>query len=169
MTTTPETAITARLGFAYLNAAGEVSQREAVVTALGSAYFIGHCSLRNAERTFRFDRVCYPAVDLDTGESFAAPAELRARLRGFRGPPARPSPDNEILFSGFAAARRAELEALAVAAGLLLRATPTVGLDLFVAGPNAGPSKRKKAEAAGARIFDEAEFIAFISEGGEAG
>jgi predicted DNA-binding transcriptional regulator YafY len=45
----------------YVSAKGEETERgvlpESVWSEGGHEYFLGHCTLRNAERTFRLDRI----------------------------------------------------------------------------------------------------------------
>jgi hypothetical protein len=64
----------------------------------------------------------------------------------------------EILFTGFTADERAQLEALARAAGLRVRASPTVHLACLVVGGNAGPTKIAMAAEVGAVIIDREGF-----------
>jgi hypothetical protein len=63
-----------RLQIAYTDGSGSPSTRVVRVrsfdNALYGGIFIGHCELRNATRTFRFDRV-REAVDVATGEVIA--------------------------------------------------------------------------------------------------
>lgn len=62
--------ISARVRLTYEDADGATTTRDVLVHRYdfdGDGYIVGHCSLRQAERTFRIDRV-RQMVDLDTGE-----------------------------------------------------------------------------------------------------
>lgn len=69
---------------------------------------------------------------------------------------------DEILFTGFPAAKRAELEALAAGAGMRVVKSVTMDLMYLCTGPNAGPSKIDKANEVGAALIDEAQFLSLI-------
>lgn len=87
--------------------------------------------------------------------------------------PPPPKPDKtapeanklQILFTGFAAARRAELELATVDAGLAVVKTVTQGLVFVCAGPNAGPSKVSKARLQGCYIVPEIDLPALLESG----
>lgn len=63
--------VRARLRLDYIDSTGERTRRDVVVHQYGrsgrTALMRGHCSLRNATRTFRVDRI-QSCVDLETGE-----------------------------------------------------------------------------------------------------
>lgn len=64
----------ARLQFDYTDGEGNKTSRSVVVrefdNMLYSGILLGHCEMRNANRTFRFDRI-QNCVDLDTGEAIS--------------------------------------------------------------------------------------------------
>ena len=71
----------------------------------------------------------------------------------------------QILFTGFAAARRAELEALSDATGLCVVKSVTVGLSFLCIGANAGPKKVEKARCQNVYIVRESDMAALLETG----
>ncbi len=60
-----------RLGevaFTYEDSAGDVTFRTVTVHSVTATYLKGECHDRQAERTFKIDRIIGDVVDLDTGE-----------------------------------------------------------------------------------------------------
>lgn len=54
--------------FVYEDAAGEITRRHITVHSIDSTYLKGECHDRQAERTFRLDRIIGDLVDCETGE-----------------------------------------------------------------------------------------------------
>lgn len=54
--------------FRYRDSEGARSKRRVLVTEMADEYFVGFCLLRNATRTFRYDRVHGLVTHIDTGE-----------------------------------------------------------------------------------------------------
>lgn len=78
-------AVNARLRLKYTDGNGKLSERDVSVRQFGeygpTGLIIGHCSLRDATRTFRIDRI-REATDLETGEVLTDVADfLRAEYR----------------------------------------------------------------------------------------
>lgn len=58
--------------FTYQDAEGELTARRVTVHSVDATYIKGECHERQAERTFRIDRVVGEVLDLDTGELLSA-------------------------------------------------------------------------------------------------
>lgn len=177
----PDTVANTEIGFEtitfdYVDAQGERSHRTVDVTAVDDEYLEGFCHMAQAERTFVIGRIRGKVFVDDTAE-VVAPKKWAAEAR--RNPlngvvtmggytpkrylPKEPVEDmDEILFTGFPAAKRAELEALAAGAGMRVVKTVTMDLMYLCIGPNAGPSKMAKADEVGAALIDEARFLNLI-------
>ncbi len=56
------------VAFTYMDADGEVSSRRVTVHSATSSHLKGECHDRQAERTFRLDRIVGDLVDCETGE-----------------------------------------------------------------------------------------------------
>lgn len=54
--------------FTYQDSAGDVSQRTVTVHSANATYLKGECHGRQAERTFRLDRIIGDLTDCETGE-----------------------------------------------------------------------------------------------------
>lgn len=132
------------LRFAYVNAQGEVSQRELTKWQESGHYLRGYCTSSNAVKNFRKDRV---QQYLDGCDSLLA--------EPYAPPPPKPAPEApqesrpQILFTGFAKAERAAFEAQAAAAGLAVVSTVTKNLTFLACGGNAGPAKVEKSRQQG--------------------
>ncbi|MFG5777703.1 hypothetical protein ACFIQF_11575 [Comamonas sp. J-3] len=149
------------LEFLYTNSAGESKARTLDNWAEEGHYIVGNdITVKGAPRTFRKDRI--------TQYLNGCEALLKAP---FQAPP--PKPDKaapeaskpQILFTGFGAAHRAELEALCTAAGLAVVKTVTQKLVFMCGGPNAGPSKVSKARMQGCYIVGEADLPMLLEFG----
>lgn len=139
---------TVPLRFIYRNAAGESSERTLTQWSEAGHYIEGNdASSGGAFRTFRKDRVQQylngSAERLHTPHSTPPPRPARNAT-----PDTRP----QMLFTGFAKAQRAALEAQADGAGLRVVQTVTQGLSFLVCGATAGPAKVAKARAQGVYI-----------------
>ncbi|MDP9783773.1 BRCT domain-containing protein [Pseudomonas fluorescens] len=164
--------------FSYKDVKGNLSVRELIQWSENSLYIQGRSTSDSFPKTFRKDRI----VEMLSGSELllndAAPPAPR--------PPAKPKPSalaaleatsscpcpksppggiNQILFTGFAAAHRAELEQMAQDFGLRVMSTPGKTLTFLCYGDNAGPTKVAKAQAAGAFIFDAQQFLNLITTG----
>ncbi len=56
------------VAFTYEDSAGDVTYRTVTVHSVTSTYLKGECQDRQAERTFKIERIIGDVVDLDTGE-----------------------------------------------------------------------------------------------------
>ena len=162
--------------FSYRGQDGDHSRRTVNVTAIsasgGHAYLEGFCHDRMDIRTFRTDRIRGDLTDAETGEMVPVKrllSSVRTRTSMDYRPPAsspqsRPAKEwqTSVLFTGFAASRRDELELLADAAGWDVRVAVGKTLDYIVAGPRGGPSKISKAEELGVAVIDEDMFLALL-------
>ncbi|MCL6262153.1 hypothetical protein [Craterilacuibacter sp. RT1T] len=181
------------INFAYLNAKGETSDRRMVVRMIDGERFAGRCLLRNAHRTFRLDRVQGVVTSELTGEVADAMGwadgivEAHAQAEMARSKAAA-SIGNvtdfssasmsvselkavgalEIAFTGFASAKRESLEDMAAGSYFIVRKNVTKNLNLLCAGPRAGASKLEKAQAMGASILDEDDFLLMVKEAADA-
>lgn len=161
--------------FTYADSTGVTEQRTVDVERISSngrmTYLEGRCHDRKAERTFRTDRIRGSLTDMDSGELIPVKrllSSVSSRTRMEFRPEAAPKPaatkkwETAVLFTGFAAARRAELEELAYAAGWDVRSTVGSTLDYLVTGPRGGSSKVAKAEELGVSVIDEDLFRALV-------
>lgn len=167
----------ATVEFDYEDANGVASHRTVDVVAVDGRYIEGWCHYAGALRTFVIGRI-QGAITEAGGEQFHPIAWARkaiasagnthkARSRRQSPPPRRApmSTGPEILFTGFATADRARLEARASAAGLRVRKNVTIGLQFVCAGPNAGPTKLAQARERHATVLDERQFEALLETG----
>ena len=166
--------------FEYVDAKGKASHRHVSVEAVDKEYLEGFCHTAMATRTFVIGRVRGKILDRDNGELLTPkkwaeqvrrdPRNGTVSMGGGRSTVDYEDEDDdvetstEVLFTGFPAARRDELEELAEMFDMTVRKSVTQGLDYLVIGPNAGPSKMEKAEAAGATVIDDAGFIELLGK-----
>lgn len=148
--------------FKYQDAKGAITTRELVNWKDDGWLLKGICKRDNAFRTFRRDRVI---------EIFEAGVQLKpihkpeyVVKRAISAVKPR-SDTTEILFTGFAKERRAELEEAATGAKIKVRKTVTQALAFICAGPNAGPSKLRKAQGQGVSVLDESDFLWLLQTG----
>lgn len=166
----PELVATRTVTFLYENAQGEISDRKVDVDQVGTSHFAGFCQRELAQRTFRFDRILGMATLADSGK-MVLPEQLRDLLRGYdeqelrRRKRVAAKTCSEILFTGFKKDRRAELEAIATAAGMVVRKNVTTNLDFLCAGSNAGPTKLAEALERGVIALDEQQFLRMLETG----
>ena len=170
-------ALPCTFSFAYRDQTGAYASRTVKVTGISSnsvhTYLDGFCLDRRDSRTFRTDRIRGDLTDMDSGELVSI-KRLLAEVRGrssmtyrseasSRSGTAQPNEwQTAVLFTGFPAARRDELEMLAYATGWDVRTTVGSTLDYLVTGPRAGSSKVSKAEELGVSVIDEAAFRSMI-------
>lgn len=169
--------------FTYTDHEGQSSRRRVRVMGIasndGRQYLDGYCLDRNAVRTFRVDRIQGDLTDIETGELLNVYRLLASteNRRHMDYTPAKPEfswsqvgeefddaePPTTVLFTGFAKARKEELEAAAQASGWKVRSTVSKSLDYLVCGPKAGPAKVSKAEELGVMVIDEDMFEAMTT------
>lgn len=153
--------------FSYQDAKGQISERELIQWSENSSHIQGRCAGDTFPKSYRKDRILYflAGADLLLGES-APPApkpkpfELAAAAAaaGHMSRSNSIGTENQILFTGFSATERADLEAQAIAFGMKIVKTPVKALTFLCYGENAGPTKVAKAQEAGAFIIDSEEF-----------
>lgn len=169
--------------FSYTDHEGQSSRRRVRVMGIasndGRQYLDGYCLDRNAMRTFRVDRILGEMTDAETGELVNVYRLLagtdKRRHMDYAPPKAEFSwseageefdhveAPTTVLFTGFAKARKQELEAMAEAAGWEVRSTVSQSLDYLVCGPKAGPAKVSKANQLGLLMLDENKFQSLVS------
>lgn len=145
------------LRFTYASS-GEV-ERCVYEWAEGPAYIRGYCIVAGAVRTFRKDRVT--AWLYGTEHSLKSSTAPKARRK-----PSRPA-GREILFTGFAAAERQAMEENATSSGWIVRRTVSKGLTCLICGPNAGPSKVRRALDQGTLVLGPEEMTEALLRDGE--
>ncbi|MCE8023657.1 BRCT domain-containing protein [Billgrantia aerodenitrificans] len=144
------------LRFQYEDAEGNLSTREVANWSASGRYIKGFCVDRGELRTFRRDRI---ACFLEGEHLLNSPSVATATPRRAKSRPL------EILFTGFDAEAREELEGEAESEGMKVRKSVTQNLDFLCAGPNAGPSKLAEAKAKGVVVMSETEFLDFLDTG----
>lgn len=152
----------AKLVFDYCNAKGVASTHELERFTDDGWLVSGYCRRATGPRTFRRDRI---TVIHEGGgqliEALTVAPQYECPPRGER----TPSDAIEVLFTGFAKTRRAELEARAKEGGVLVRKSVTADLSFVCAGPNAGPSKIHRSQAQGVAVLDESDFLNMLATG----
>lgn len=164
--------------FSYRDAKGNVSYRELIQWSENSAYIQGRSACDSFPKTFRKDRIVEVLAGAELLLNDAAapaprlqpkpmPSVLTKLEAASRHPQPKTPPDgiNQILFTGFAAIHRTELERKALDFGLRVMRTPGKTLTFLCYGDNAGPSKVAKAQEAGAFIIDAEQFLNLIATG----
>lgn len=153
------------ISFIYRNAEG-VTRERCLSHWKESGYYIQGFSVDDEGiRTFRKDRVLEylngsDAYLLSPYES-APPKPIREKTASGRPAPTCP----QIAFTGFAALKRAALEAMSEDTGLQVCKSVTLGLSYLCIGPNAGPAKVEKARSQRVYIIDESQFYSLIETG----
>lgn len=170
---TTESILPATLSFTYKDNTGQILERTVKVSSISEAnglnYLEGYCHTRQDFRTFRTDRIRGSLVDMESGEILSV-KQLLSSVHPRKAMTYKPAPavttkkewQTAVLFTGFTAKRREELEELADAAGWDVRSTVGKTLDYLVTGPRAGPSKIAKAEELGVTVVDEDIFRALV-------
>lgn len=149
------------LQFLYTNAAGETKLREVSNWSEEGHYIVGNdANAGGAPRTFRKDRI---AQYLNGCEAALSTPHAGPPPKLSRSAPEEVRP--QILFTGFGAALRADLEQQCAASGLNVVKTVTQHLVFLCAGPNAGPSKIAKARVQGAFIVTESDLPELLESG----
>lgn len=166
------------LKFSYRDAKGDLSQRELIQWSENSIYIQGRSASDTFPKTYRKDRIIEVVLGAELLLNEAAPPSPRlqhnpqspalvASEAASRTPHPKilPGRINQILFTGFAAAQRAELEQKAMESGLKVMSTAGKTLTFLCYGENAGPTKVSKALEAGAFIIDSEQFLNLITTG----
>lgn len=147
------------LRFSYQDAKGESREWTLIRWSENTRYIQGRTATDSLPRTFRKDRV-------------QAYLEGHDQLLFDRAPPApepapKAQPDTrpQILFTGFKAADRAQLEAMAAENGFRVVKTVTNLLAVLCIGYNAGPAKVEEAREKGAFVLDQEQLRHLINTG----
>jgi len=162
--------------FTYKDSKGDVSDRELIQWKETSLYLQGRTDADTFPKSYRKDRIVAFLVgeELLLGDAAPAaptaaprqsPVEFAASAAASGQPTLLPRGIHQILFTGFAAAHRAELERQAEESGMKVMRTAGKSLTFLCYGDNAGPSKVIKAQEAGAFIIDSAEFCRLLNTG----
>ncbi|NMX37307.1 hypothetical protein HBO34_05375 [Pseudomonas veronii] len=164
--------------FSYRDAKGDLSQRELIQWSENSLYIQGRSAADSFPKTFRKDRIVevYFGAELLLNDAAPPaptllpkprPAAMAVSAAASHHPQPKTPPGgiNQILFTGFAAAHRAELEQKAMDSGLKVMSTAGKSLTFLCYGDNAGPTKVLKAQDAGAFIIDAEQFLSLIATG----
>ena len=148
------------LHFDYRKADGSESMRRVTEWSEQGHYVVGFDELAKQIRTFRKDRITRYH---DGCEGLLMHPKDEPPPRIVRSAPADQRP--QILFTGFTAALRADLEQQCNAAGLRVMKTVSLTLTFLCAGPNAGPAKVAKARLKGAYVLSADDLPEFLETG----
>lgn len=153
-----------KLHFTYRDSRGEQSERRIEQWNEEGYYVIGFCESAGAIRTFRKDRILeyFNGCESALSNPFPGPPP---KLQTTQSTSAPSDKAFEILFTGFATLKRAELEEAALTAGLHVCASVTKGLMFLCGGPNAGPAKLAQARSQFVYILDELQFLTMLETG----
>ncbi|MGM0535525.1 MAG: BRCT domain-containing protein [Pseudomonadota bacterium] len=150
------------LRFDYEDAKGIITTRELVNWKDNGWLVKGRAADDGGFRTFRRDRI----IEVHSGGEQLKPIRMPQHLVDRSIAASKANSDNlEILFTGFPKDRRAQLEAAAFDAGIQVRKTVTQALSFICAGPNAGPTKLRKAQSQGVAVLDESDFLWLLETG----
>lgn len=170
--------------FTYEDSEGDVSERIVKFRHIehnenGYFYLTGFCHQAWQVRTFRIDRIIDTITDMETGEIVKAeewfkrisddPAlntlivkkEKSQSSQSLRKKPTfsrSVQTGKGVLFTGFKADERAELEAMVPQVGWHVRKSVSPTVDIVVAGYNAGPKKVQEAIDLGIPVVSEKVF-----------
>jgi len=142
------------VSFIYEDARGQTKAWRLAKWSEVGKYLQGVCVEDRKFRTFRKDRI----VSYDDGAEHIL-------FEPWVAPPPKLTSKPDILFTGFPKARRAELEALAEAHGMVVRKTVTKGLVFLCCGANAGPTKIEAARDKGCFLMLESAFLLMLETG----
>lgn len=148
--------------FDYEDAKGNISTREVSQWKDDGWLLKGICSNDERRKTFRRDRIKAVHTEGDSLRPISIPQHLVDQAITLIK---KRSDSLEILFTGFAKARRAQLEAAANESGMRVCKTVTVGLSFVCGGPTAGPTKLRNAQAKGIPVLDESDFLKLLETG----
>lgn len=156
--------------FTYQKYQGEITEYELQNWREDGHYIQGVCLRSHVFKTFRKDRI---SSYLDGSEKLLndpfPPGKpcmpVRHERVGARAKTEKPDAP-QILFTGFPAAQRADLERIADEAGFWVRKNGvTRDLTFLCTGPNAGPAKIELARAQGTYIVPASHFATFLETG----
>jgi NAD-dependent DNA ligase len=152
--------------FIYQSARGEITFRVVGGISEGDGYLQALDLVKGELRTFRLDRI------LERMDPGSLEAEVMARLAHWKTispePTPRPRPavgTLTVCFTGFKAADKVALGALAEAKGMFIRAGVSQDLSILVGGYNAGPAKLERARHQGVMILNEEQFRHLLESG----
>ncbi len=159
--------------FRYCDSKGVVTERELLQWSENSSYIQGRSSGDTFPKTFRKDRIVEFLLGEDLLLKDAAPPAPRPKPSDLaataamsnKAPRKSSNGPNVILFTGFSASYRSELELLAEGFGMKVLKTPSKSLTFLCYGDNAGPSKVAKAQEAGAFIISAGDFLNLLQTG----
>lgn len=164
--------------FIYVDSRGKISARAVIRVSESEDYIQGICLMDDAFRTFRKDRILENLQDEDQLQSrlehWQAPDkadEVSSQLRlSGKGTVAsrrsnKPNDALEVCFTGFKAADKDRLTAIANDARMTVRTSVTTALDFLCCGYNAGPKKIDKARHQGVVTLSEEQFVALVETG----
>lgn len=151
---------TKQLFFLYKSAKGELTKRHLIIRQENDYYVSGVQASGGEHRTFRKEQIelffeSYAEYQNSTYPQAAQKTE-KPKILGNRF---------EIIFSGFSAPLRKNLENLATEKNMIVRTKVTTNLDFLCVGPNAGPKKTEQALAQGVAIMDEEAFQWLLETG----
>lgn len=142
------------MSFTYKDSKDQTKEWQLRKWGESGKYLKGTCAHDGKFRTFRKDRV----VNYHDGAE-------KLLIEPWPAPPPRLEAKPDVLFTGFAKARRAELESLAESYGMQVRKTVTKGLIFLCCGNNAGPTKIEAARDKGCYVLLEETFLAMLETG----
>nr|WP_059392486.1 hypothetical protein [Pseudomonas toyotomiensis] len=145
--------------FSYRDADGRETVRTLTHWSENTRYIQGRGEGDTLPRTFRKDRVVEYLEGADQLLFDKAPPAPEP------APKAAPDLRAQILFTGFKAAERAELEVFAEQSGFRVMKTAGKSLAFLCIGANAGPSKVEAARLAGAFILTVSELNSLVNTG----
>ena len=147
------------LSFSYKDSKGKVTERQLTHWKETSIYIQGRAEDDTFYRTFRKDRVLeyFDGAELLSFDKAPPPPPFSTSLPADK--------QGQILFTGFKAGHRTELEELAASNGLQVVKTPTKNLAFLCAGYNAGWTKVKAAVEKGAFILSDVQLVAMFKTG----
>ncbi|WP_412475752.1 BRCT domain-containing protein [Halobacteriovorax sp. YZS-1-2] len=143
------------ISFIYEDASGNKTTREISAYNIDDEYIRGFCHLRGEVRTFRKDRIV-SFINKPSIEKLSTKTPIKKP---------RSTTETEILFTGFSAAKRADLEKVATNNSFRVRKSVTKNLAILCCGPNAGPKKLEESKAKGVEILTEDDFNKLIQTG----
>lgn len=164
--------------FRYRDAQGNESERNLLQWSETTMHLQGRTESDTFPKTYRKDRILEVLEGSELLLNDAAPPSPKAppKPSAFDMAAAAavmttgqqrqvPGGKNQILFTGFAAAQRADLEQQAAEYGMSVMKTAGKSLTFLCYGYNAGPAKVIKAQEAGAFIIDSEQFAHLLETG----
>lgn len=148
------------IAFVYRNKSGEEKQHELRNWKEVGHYVEGWCVVSDGFKTFRKDRVVQYLGSAETilSDPYPPKAAISKEAKADQYAP-------QILFTGFPASQRADLERRATESGMDVRKTVTLGLNFLCYGPTAGPTKVRKAMEQRVYLMDQAQFLILLDTG----